>query len=94
MVVRMSAKAGMTREFLRGFLELESVAIFVEHPELIAERVEDCAGLVSCETVIAGVDCGFGTFARVGRKGASIRTSCGRSLSRCPVEPRAPLRSA
>jgi 5-methyltetrahydropteroyltriglutamate--homocysteine methyltransferase len=32
----------------------------VEHPELIAERIERFARLVGRENVIAGADCGFG----------------------------------
>ena len=35
----------------------------VEHPELLAERIIRYARLVGRENVIAGVDCGFGTFA-------------------------------
>jgi|SRR5579875_545824 len=34
----------------------------VEHPELVAERIERFAGLVGRERVIAGTDCGFATF--------------------------------
>ncbi len=33
----------------------------VEHPELVADRIERYAGLVGRENVIAGADCGFGT---------------------------------
>jgi 5-methyltetrahydropteroyltriglutamate--homocysteine methyltransferase len=35
----------------------------VEHPETIAERIERFASVVGRENVIAGADCGFGTFA-------------------------------
>jgi 5-methyltetrahydropteroyltriglutamate--homocysteine methyltransferase len=35
----------------------------VEHPELVAERIVRYASVVGRERVIAGVDCGFGTFA-------------------------------
>ena len=34
----------------------------VEHPELVAQRIERYAQLVGRENVIAGTDCGFGTF--------------------------------
>lgn len=34
----------------------------VEHPELVAQRIERFAGLVGKERVIAGTDCGFETF--------------------------------
>jgi 5-methyltetrahydropteroyltriglutamate--homocysteine methyltransferase len=33
--------------------------VVVEHPELVAERVERFAGLVGRENVMAGSDCGF-----------------------------------
>lgn len=33
----------------------------VEHPELVAQRIERYAGVVGRERVIAGTDCGFGT---------------------------------
>jgi len=35
----------------------------VEHPELVAQRIERFASVVGRESVIAGADCGFGTFA-------------------------------
>jgi len=37
--------------------------ILVEHPELVAERIERFARIVGRENVIAGADCGFATFA-------------------------------
>jgi 5-methyltetrahydropteroyltriglutamate--homocysteine methyltransferase len=40
---------------------------YVEHPELVAERIERLAGIVGRERVIAGTDCGFGTFAGYGK---------------------------
>jgi 5-methyltetrahydropteroyltriglutamate--homocysteine methyltransferase len=43
---------------------LDSTTNFVEHPELIAQRIERYARLVGRENVIAGSDCGFSTFAR------------------------------
>jgi 5-methyltetrahydropteroyltriglutamate--homocysteine methyltransferase len=39
---------------------------YVEHPELVAERICRYADLVGRERVIAGTDCGFGTFAGFG----------------------------
>ncbi len=33
----------------------------VEHPELVAQRIERFAGVIGRERVIAGTDCGFGT---------------------------------
>jgi 5-methyltetrahydropteroyltriglutamate--homocysteine methyltransferase len=43
---------------------LDSTTNFVEHPELVAERIVRYASLVGRENVIAGSDCGFSTFAR------------------------------
>jgi len=37
--------------------------VVVEHPELVAQRIERFASVVGRESVIAGADCGFGTFA-------------------------------
>ncbi len=38
-------------------------SVLVEHPELVAERIVRFAEIVGRENVIAGADCGFGTFA-------------------------------
>ncbi len=45
---------------------LDSTTNFVEHPELVAERVLRFADIVGPERVIAGTDCGFSTFAGFG----------------------------
>jgi 5-methyltetrahydropteroyltriglutamate--homocysteine methyltransferase len=42
---------------------IDSTSNFVEHPELVADRILQYAYAVGEENVIAGVDCGFGTFA-------------------------------
>jgi 5-methyltetrahydropteroyltriglutamate--homocysteine methyltransferase len=42
---------------------IDSTSNFVEHPELVADRIANYASVVGRENVIAGVDCGFGTFA-------------------------------
>jgi 5-methyltetrahydropteroyltriglutamate--homocysteine methyltransferase len=42
---------------------IDSVTNFVEHPELVAERIVRYAEIVGRENVIAGTDCGFGTSA-------------------------------
>ncbi len=42
---------------------IDSTSNFVEHPELVADRIMNYAGIVGRENMIAGVDCGFGTFA-------------------------------
>jgi 5-methyltetrahydropteroyltriglutamate--homocysteine methyltransferase len=41
---------------------LESKSNFIEHPELIAQRIGRYAALVGRENVIAGTDCGYGTW--------------------------------
>jgi 5-methyltetrahydropteroyltriglutamate--homocysteine methyltransferase len=41
---------------------IESKSNFVEHPELIAQRIGRYAKLVGRENVIAGSDCGYGTW--------------------------------
>lgn len=41
---------------------LESKSNFIEHPELIAQRIGRYARLVGRENVIAGSDCGYGTW--------------------------------
>ena len=45
---------------------LDSVSNFVEHPQLVAERILRFADIVGRERVIAGTDCGFSTFAGFG----------------------------
>jgi 5-methyltetrahydropteroyltriglutamate--homocysteine methyltransferase len=45
---------------------IDSTTNFVEHPELVAERIEKFARIVGKERVVAGSDCGFGTFAGFG----------------------------
>jgi 5-methyltetrahydropteroyltriglutamate--homocysteine methyltransferase len=51
---------------------LTSTSNYVEHPELIAQRLEQFANLVGRDRVIAGTDCGFGTFAGIGKMDAEI----------------------
>ena len=41
---------------------IESKSNFIEHPELIAHRIGHYAKLVGRENVIAGSDCGYGTW--------------------------------
>jgi 5-methyltetrahydropteroyltriglutamate--homocysteine methyltransferase len=51
---------------------LDSSCNFVEHPELVAQRLVRYAQGVGRERVIAGTDCGFGTFAGFGPVHPSI----------------------
>ena len=41
---------------------IDSTTNFIEHPELVAERIGRFARLVGRENVVAGTDCGFGTW--------------------------------
>lgn len=45
---------------------VDTTTNFVEHPELVAQRIERFTNIVDTERVIAGSDCGFGTFAGFG----------------------------
>ena len=42
---------------------IDTTTNFIEHPELVAQRIERYAGVVGRENVIAGTDCGLSTFA-------------------------------
>tara|TARA_B100001250_G_scaffold79554_1_gene65328 strand:+ start:124 stop:882 length:759 start_codon:yes stop_codon:yes gene_type:complete len=51
---------------------LDSTTNFVEHPELVSERICRFANIVGRDRVIAGTDCGFSTFAGFGSVDADI----------------------
>ena len=51
---------------------IDSCSNSVEHPELVAQGVERFAAIVGRERVLAGTDCGFGTFAGFGKLDAEI----------------------
>ena len=51
---------------------LDSTTNFVEHPELVSERIFRFANIVGRDRVIAGTDCGFSTFAGFGSVDADI----------------------
>jgi 5-methyltetrahydropteroyltriglutamate--homocysteine methyltransferase len=46
---------------------IDSTCNYIEHPELVAQRIVRLAELVGREQVMAGTDCGFGTFAGFGK---------------------------
>ncbi len=46
---------------------IDTCTNLIEHPELVAQRIERFVRIVGRERVIAGSDCGFGTFAGYGR---------------------------
>jgi 5-methyltetrahydropteroyltriglutamate--homocysteine methyltransferase len=54
---------------------------YVEHPELVAQRIARYANSVGRERVIAGTDCGMGTFAGFGPVHPEIAWAKLRSLS-------------
>jgi 5-methyltetrahydropteroyltriglutamate--homocysteine methyltransferase len=60
---------------------IDSVSNFVEHPELVAQRICQLAGIVGRERVMAGTDCGFGTFAGYGAVHPEIAYAKLRSLA-------------
>ncbi|MDB2548799.1 cobalamin-independent methionine synthase II family protein [Paracoccaceae bacterium] len=45
---------------------VDTTTNFVEHPELVAQRIQKFVDIVGHDRVIAGSDCGFGTFAGFG----------------------------
>lgn len=45
---------------------IDSTTNYIEHPELVAQRICQLASLIGRDRVIAGTDCGFGTFAGFG----------------------------
>jgi len=45
---------------------VDTTTNFVEHPEVVAQRLDRFVGIVGADRVIAGSDCGFGTFAGYG----------------------------
>jgi len=60
---------------------VDTTTNFVEHPELVAERIEKFVDIVGPERVIAGSDCGFGTFAGFGAVDPDIAFAKLKSLS-------------
>jgi 5-methyltetrahydropteroyltriglutamate--homocysteine methyltransferase len=51
---------------------LDTTTNFIEHPQLIAQRLQRFVDIVGRERVIAGSDCGFGTFAGFGAVDSDI----------------------
>lgn len=45
---------------------VDTTTNFVEHPDLVKQRIERFVGIIGADRVIAGSDCGFGTFAGFG----------------------------
>jgi 5-methyltetrahydropteroyltriglutamate--homocysteine methyltransferase len=51
---------------------VDSTSNYVEHPELVSQRICQYANIVGKERVLAGTDCGFATFAGVGKVDSKI----------------------
>jgi len=51
---------------------ITSTSNYVEHPELVAQRIAQFADIVGRDRVMAGTDCGFGTFAGIGKMDPEI----------------------
>jgi len=59
---------------------IDTCSNYVEHPELIAQRIERFAAIVGRDRVIASTDCGFGTFAGYGKIDPAVTWAKLRSL--------------
>ncbi len=59
---------------------IDTCSNYVEHPELIAQRIERFARIVGKDRVIASTDCGFGTFAGYGKIDPAVTWKKLRSL--------------
>ena len=60
---------------------VDTTTNFVEHPELVAQRLERFTNIVGAKRVIAGSDCGFGTFAGFGAVDPEIAFAKLKSIS-------------
>jgi 5-methyltetrahydropteroyltriglutamate--homocysteine methyltransferase len=60
---------------------IDSTCNYIEHPELVSQRILRFAELVGRERVMAGADCGFGTFAGFGKVHPTICWQKMRSLA-------------
>ncbi len=60
---------------------LDSSTNFVEHPQLVSQRICAFADIVGRERVLAGTDCGFGTFAGYGKIDPDVAFKKLRSLA-------------
>jgi len=59
---------------------IDTCSNYLEHPELIAQRIERFAGIVGKDRVVASTDCGFGTFAGYGKIDPAVTWAKLRSL--------------
>ncbi|MEK9833267.1 MAG: cobalamin-independent methionine synthase II family protein [Rhodospirillaceae bacterium] len=61
---------------------IDSVTNYIEHPGVVADRICNYANVVGRERVIAGADCGFATFAGIGKVDPDIAVEKFKSLVR------------
>jgi 5-methyltetrahydropteroyltriglutamate--homocysteine methyltransferase len=73
-----NAKLPNDKIFVPGVIDTSTN--YVEHPELVAQRILRWADIAGRERVIAGTDCGFGTFAGYGKLDGQIAYKKLRSL--------------
>jgi 5-methyltetrahydropteroyltriglutamate--homocysteine methyltransferase len=72
---------------------IDTCSNYVEHPELIAQRLARFVSIVGLERVVASTDCGFGTFAGYGKidpevtwkKLTALRQGADIAASRAPI---------
>ncbi len=60
---------------------LDTTTNFVEHPELVSQRLQRFIDIVGADRVVAGTDCGFGTFAGFGTVDPDIAYAKLKSMS-------------
>ena len=60
---------------------VDTTTNFIEHPELVAQRIDRFVEIVGIDRVVAGSDCGFGTFAGYGAVDPDIAYAKLKSLS-------------
>ena len=65
-VMQTAADQGLLKDKILIPGVIDSTTNFIEHPMLVAERIEKFARIAGPENVIAGTDCGFSTFAGFG----------------------------
>src|ERR1044072_230652 len=64
-IVWRDAKTPADKKLAPGLID--TCSNYVEHPELIAQRLQRYVAIVGIDRVLAGTDCGFGTFAGYGK---------------------------
>jgi 5-methyltetrahydropteroyltriglutamate--homocysteine methyltransferase len=66
LIVFRDSKPEMTDHKILVSGVIDTTTNFIEHPQLVAQRIERFTAIVGSDRVIAGSDCGFGTFAGYG----------------------------